>query len=187
MILLISMRLKQLFLELLETFLSSVVILLVIYMFVALPEMVWGSSMEPNFHTGERVLVEKITRIFKPAFERGEVVIIKPEGSTRHIIKRVIGIPGDIIKVYNCKVFISRDNSKYVLEEPYLAQNTCTKGGTQVLDGKALKLGNNEYVLLGDNRGVSLDSRILGPIKSDRIVGRVVFRWWPPAKVGFVR
>ncbi len=174
-------------LELIETILSSITVLLILYMSIALPEMVYGSSMEPNFYSGERIIVERVTKLLKKDFERGEVVVFRPEGTSRHLIKRVIGIPGDIFKVYDCKIYISRDDSKYVLDEYYLSKDTCTDEGTAVKEGRSFKLEDNEYVLLGDNREVSMDSRTFGAVQKNRIVGRVVFRFWPLSKIGFVK
>jgi len=181
------MNIKNFILETIETIVTSSIVLLVLYATVAMPEMVWGSSMEPNFETGERILIDRVSKIFKPNFSRGEVVVFKPSGSSRHLIKRVIGIPGDVFKIYDCKVYISREEGKYVLDEYYLADDTCTNGGSQIVDGRAQRLGEEEYVLLGDNREVSLDSRNIGIVSKYDIVGRVVFRFWPIDKLGFVR
>jgi len=178
---------KRVFLELVETTLSSIVVLLVLYMTVALPEMVWGSSMEPTFNSEDRIIVDRLTKRFNNDFKRGEVIVFKPNDSSRHLIKRVIGIPGDIIKIYSCNVFVSKNGERYKLSEPYLTNNTCTEGGSIIKEGRSVKLGEEEYVVLGDNRAVSMDSRSLGLISSNDIVGRVVFRFWPASKIGFVR
>lgn len=171
--------------EFFESVVGSVVVILVLYMFVALPEVVWGASMEPNFHTGERILVDRVTKYFEP-FQRGEIVVLRPEGLDKHFIKRVVGLPGDILKIYDCEVYVSRDDKKYKLDEFYLRSNSCTAGGTKVKDGRAVKIEEGNYLLLGDNREVSLDSRSLGLVKKEDIIGRVVFRFWPPSKFGFV-
>lgn len=181
------MKAKRVLLELIETILSSVTILLILYMSIALPEMVYGSSMEPNFYSGERIIVERVTKLFKKDFERGEVIVFRPEDTSRHLIKRVVGIPGDIFKVYDCKIYISRDDSKYVLDEYYLNADTCTSGGASAKEGRSFKVEEDEYVLLGDNREVSMDSRTFGAVQKNRIVGRVVFRFWPISKIGFVK
>lgn len=181
------MNAKNFISETIETILTSIIVLLVLYTTIALPELVWGSSMEPNFETGERILVDKISKVINDDFERGEVVVVKPEDSSKHLIKRVIGIPGDVFKIYGCKVYISRDGERFVLDEYYLAADTCTKGGSNILDGRSFKIEDGYYVVLGDNREVSMDSRSIGLIKKDDIVGRVAFRFWPIDKIGFVR
>lgn len=181
------MNVKSFITETIETIITSVIVLLIIYSTIALPEVVLGSSMEPNFHTGERILVDRWSKYLKLSFDRGEIVVFKPETGDKHLIKRVIGLPGDIFKIYDCKVFITRDDQRYVLDEFYLANNTCTLSGSHIQAGRSFKISDNEYVVLGDNRGVSLDSRTLGLVKKSDIIGRVSFRFWPLDKIGFVK
>ncbi len=177
---------RKFVLETLETFLTSIIVLFVIYLTVAMPEQVSGASMEPSFHTGERILVEKLTKLFKP-YGRGDVVVLNPPGNDSiDYVKRVIGLPGDIIKIYDCKVYVSRDGLKYELQEGYLAQGTCTLGGPVLQDGRAFKVESGQYLVLGDNRGHSADSRYFGLVDKNRIIGRVIFRFWPPNKLGFM-
>ncbi len=180
-----DMNEKSFLIELLETFSTSFIILMLIYWFVALPEVVFGASMEPTFYTGERILVEKVTKHFKD-FERGDIVVLYPPGNdTDHYVKRIVGVEGDIFKISNCKVYITREDGKFELEEPYLSSSSCTGEGSKIKEGFSIKLGAGEYIVLGDNRERSVDSRTLGIIKEDRIVGRVAFRFWPLDKVRF--
>lgn len=177
---------KSLITELIETVLSSMVVIFIIYTTIAIPEQVQGASMEPNFYSGERILVEKITKYFKD-FETGEIVVLHPPNDNNvDFIKRVIAVPGDIIKIYNCGVFINRDGKKYKLEEPYLDKGTCTAPGARFNEGRSYKLEENEYLVLGDNRSRSADSRSFGFITKDRVVGRVVFRFWPISEIGYI-
>ena len=181
------MRIKGVIIEYIETFLVSLLIIFILYIFIASVEVVWGPSMEPNFHTGERILVEKITKGFR-TLQRGDVVVfIPPNDTSKHYIKRVIGLPGDVVEVFNCNIYISRDNNLFKLEESYLNPDTCTEGGDILQEGKARRIGDNEYMLLGDNRVESLDSRMLGFIDKKSILGRVVFRFWPLSKAGFIK
>ena len=172
--------------ETIETLVVSFIVIMGIYGFIAMPEVVWGASMEPNFYTGERILVEKITKHFQE-YERGEVVVFHPPGSDDiDYIKRIIGVPGDIVKILDCKIYISRDGSKFELQEDYIYDGICTAGGTKVKAGRSLKIEEGQYLVLGDNRDQSLDSRTFGFIDEERIVGRVVFRFWPPPALGLV-
>jgi signal peptidase I len=172
--------------ELVETFVSSLVVVLVLYMWVALPEQVWGASMEPNFSTGERVLVEKVSKHFQE-YERGEVVILNPPGAdSTDYIKRIIGLPGEMVKIHECNVFISKDGKTFDLAEPYLDPGTCTSGGPKMREGRFMQLSDTEYLVLGDNRGNSADSRYFGPVEKKRILGRVILRFWPLNKAGFL-
>ena len=178
---------KQVIVELVETVITSVIVILVIYTTIAIPEQVQGASMEPTFYTGERILVEKITKHFKE-FEVGEVIVLHPPNDDHvDFIKRVIAIPGDIVKIYNCSVYINRDGQKYVLDEPYLSEGTCTSASKRFKEGRSFQLEENEYLVLGDNRNKSADSRSFGLIGKERIVGRVVFRFWPISEIGYIK
>lgn len=177
---------KKFFVEITETFLTSVAVLFVVYVWIAMPEMVHGASMEPNFYTGERILVERLTSHFKD-FERGEVVVLHPpRNDDIDYIKRIIGIPGDTVKIMDCSVYIVRDGVKFELNETYLSEGTCTSDGPRLREGHSVKLEEGQYVVLGDNRGESADSRVFGLVEEDRILGRVVFRFWPFSKLGFL-
>lgn len=180
------MKIKNFILELTETFLTSFVVILVLYILIASVEVVYGASMEPNFHSGERILVDKVTKRIK-GFQRGEVVVFYPPGDdSKHYIKRIIGIPGDIIKIVDCKVLISRDGEKFELDETYLPEDVCTAGSSLIKEGRSLRIEDGQYLLLGDNRSASLDSRVLGLVEEKKIIGRVVFRFWPISVIGFI-
>lgn len=181
------MSLKNFVLETIETIVVSAAIISLIYATLASIEVVLGDSMEPNFHTNERILVDKFTKHFK-GFSRGQVVVVKPPDKTVHYIKRIIGLPGDIIKIKDCKIQISRDGERYTLEEGnYLPEGLCTFGGEKIIEGRSLRLGENEYIVLGDNRKFSVDSRTFGPIGKERILGNVIFVFWPVTRMGFTK
>lgn len=173
------------FVELIETFITSLVILLVLYLLVAFPEVVYGASMEPTLTTGERILVERITPKYKE-LQRGDVVVFNPPGNENDdYVKRVIGLPGEIIRISDCSVFISKDGKTFQLDEPYLSSGTCTQGGPVLKEGRARKLQDDEYIVLGDNRSKSADSRIFGPIsKKTSVLGKVAYRFWPVGRLG---
>jgi signal peptidase I len=176
-------KLKSLTIDLFETFCVSALVIFGVYSTIGSIEMVWGESMEPNFHTGERILVDKIFH----KYTRGDIVVLNPpKQDNRHFIKRIIGIPGDVFKVYNCKVYVSRDGSKFYLQEGYLPEDICTTGGTEIKEGRAVKIPEGSFLVLGDNRGNSIDSRYFGLITSKEVVGKVVYRFWPLPKLGFV-
>jgi len=178
--------LKSFAFELAESFISSMLVLFLLYKFIAMPEVVHGASMSPNFEDSERILMERITRHIKP-FERGEVVILHPpEDSHVDYIKRIVGLPGDIIKIKDCQVYINRDGQKFVLEESYLPKDTCTVEGPQLREGRSLRLKDGEFAVMGDNRTNSLDSRVFGVVKENAIIGRVIFRFWPFDRLGFL-
>lgn len=172
--------------EIAETFVVSFVVIMILYKVVASVEVVSGASMEPTFHTNERILVDKVTPVFDP-YERGNVVVFIPPNDPKvHYIKRIIGLPGEILKIYNCRIYVIEPGAKYVIKETYLFDNLCTAGGTAVKDGRSFKIPEDQYLLLGDNRPFSIDSRYIGLVHRDKLIGRVIFKFWPFNKVGFV-
>lgn len=177
---------KRFFWDTLETVVSSFLVIFIIYSTVAFPELVVGSSMEPNFYTGERILVEKVTRHFSP-YKRGDIVVLHPPGNDNiDYIKRIVGVPGDVVKIVDCKVYIKSGEESYLYEEDYLSDGICTLGGTKIKDGRSFKIEEDSFLVLGDNREKSLDSRAFGLVTKDRILGKVVFRFWPLPKAGFI-
>jgi signal peptidase I len=177
---------KSFFLEMLETLVSSVIVILVIYSTVAFPELVVGSSMEPSFYTGERILVEKLSKHFAP-FKRGDVVVLHPPGNDNvDYVKRIVGVPGDVVKIFDCKVYIKNGEESFLYEEGYLMDGVCTEGGTKIKDGRSFKIEVDSFLVMGDNREHSMDSRVFGLVSKERILGKVVFKFWPFSKVGFV-
>lgn len=162
-------------LELGETVLPAIVIAVLINLFLAQATRVYGSSMEPNLHTDQRLVVEKLSyRLHEPL--RGDVVVLRlPERGPELLIKRVIALGGETIEVRDGQVMIDG----VPLQEPYLTQQTRGQyGPVQVPPG---------YIfVMGDNRGASNDSRIFGPVEVSRIVGRAWVSYWPPGDVGLV-
>lgn len=123
--------------------------------------------MLPNFFDGELLLTEKATyRIYKP--EKGDVVVFRsPKGRRVDFIKRIVGLPGESVRVQGGKVHINDE----LLRESYETQQT---GGDV-----SVTLGDNQYFVLGDNRGSSSDSRSFGPIDKSSIRGRAWLVYWP--------
>lgn len=177
---------KNLLYEVLETLITSTVVLMVLYTTIAFPEKVIGSSMEPNITTGERVVVDRISKHVSD-YARGDIVVLHPPGdSSKDLIKRIVGLPGDVVKILDCKIFISLDGEKYAYQETYLNEESCTKGGPMIKEGRSFKIPDNKYLVLGDNRENSMDSRYFGFTEKNDIIGRAIFRFWPLEKAGFL-
>ena len=160
--------------EFVKVLIISVAIVLPIRAYVAQPFIVSGSSMEPNFHDGEYLVIDELSYQFRKP-ERGEVIVFRfPLNPREFFIKRIIGLPGETIQIENSKIII--DGS--LLSEPYLPATFETAPDTKVT------LLENQYFVLGDNRRASLDSRRFGPIKKENIIGRTWLRGWPLDRAG---
>jgi len=158
-------------LEVLEVVLVAAVSIYLVYAFIAQPFKVDGKSMEPNFSTGDYLIVDEITYRFRdPA--RGEVVVLRnPTNDSEYFIKRIVGLPGEEVVISDNKVFVNGER----LGEDYLAS------GIKMSDTPPFQLGKSEYFVMGDNRPSSFDSRNWGPLGRHQIVGVVRIRFWPPS------
>jgi signal peptidase I len=163
---------REYLLSLIEILLLLVIVVLPIRFFLFEPFLVKGESMEPNFHNFDYLIVDKLTYHLREP-QRGEVIVFRPPFEERvYYIKRIIGLPLEklIIEESKITIFNKEHPQGFVLNEPYL-QNHYTAGKIEI------NLGPDEYFVLGDNREVSYDSRKWGPVKRERIVGRVVFQF----------
>jgi signal peptidase I len=145
---------------------------LVAAFFVRLPQ-VAGLSMEPHIRSGEYVLINTFAyRISVP--HRGEIVAFRTDGDARGVfIKRVVGIPGDRIRIDRGDVYVNGAK----LTEPYVRH----------ADGRSfaeITVPASSVYVLGDNRAESEDSRIFGPVSDDRLIGRAIAGVWPPRMLG---
>jgi len=161
-------KLGILIFEVVKVVLISLAIILPIRLFLVQPFYVEGASMEPSFYQNEYLIIDEVSYRFNEP-QRGEVIIFKnPKDTRAYFIKRVIGLPGETMTIEKGRVYIGGE----LLEEPYI-ENFASDSH------EAITLGDNEYFVMGDNRGNSLDSRMLGPINKDYIIGRVWIRGWP--------
>lgn len=137
------------------------------------------SSMEPNFYQGDCIMVNKVCyRSAGPL--RGQVIVFDPPVESRFpYIKRIIGLPGDIVEIKDGIVSINGTD----LYEPYVASQPPQNNE----DSDPIILSDDEYFVLGDNRNNSSDSRSWGPIKRDDIIGKAWFVYWPPSRWGVVK
>lgn len=150
-------------------FLIALTIFLIINIFVGVFR-VSGSSMYPTYHNGEFAILNKL---FYTSPQQEDVIIFRSSlpnpdsifGENKRLIKRIIGVPGQHVVIQNGKVFI---NDEELIEE-YLSEGTETSGEVDIV------LSDNEYFVMGDNRGNSTDSRYVGPILKDDIIGEVIF------------
>lgn len=139
----------------------------VIRHFLVQPFIVDGQSMQPTFKDQEYILVDKLTyQIREP--NRGEVIVFHPPGEQQeNYIKRIIGLPGETVEIRDSKIFVNGQ----AIPENYTQSDTETRVVPDAINMTQI-LGPNEYFVMGDNRNHSKDSRELGPIGKDRIIGR---------------
>jgi len=171
---------KQLFLsiwEVLEVALIALVTVFLIRTFLVQPFLVSGASMEPSFSDGNYLLVDELTYRFREP-GRGEVIVFRAPTGDSYFIKRIIALPGEEVRVQRGVVtVITNDNKTITLKETYLVPGTKTAGDIEVV------LKEEQYFVLGDNRGYSFDSRSWGFLEAEKIIGLVRVRLWPINKV----
>jgi signal peptidase I len=154
-------------LDIIETLVLAVILFLGINT-VSARVRVDGFSMLPTLEDGEFVLVSKVNYRFSDV-ERGDIIVFHfPMDPEQELIKRVIGLPGDIINVQNGSVSINGQ----MLNEPYIAAAPAYSGDWKVPDG--------ELFVLGDNRNDSSDSHSWGFLPFEKVVGKAVVIYWPP-------
>lgn len=160
------------FWEIAKIVIISLAIIVPIRYFVVQPFFVRGASMHPNFNQGDYLIINEIGyRLGEP--KRGEVVVFRPpQNSGQFYIKRIIGLPGEFVKIENGKVWIGKTESSFEkVDEKYI--DGLTSGSTVV------KLEEDEYFALGDNRNASSDSRSWGVLPRKNIIGKAWIRAWP--------
>jgi signal peptidase I len=160
----------------------ALVMALVIRLFIAEPRYIPSDSMAPTLHVGDRLVVEKISYRFRlPAL--GDIVVFDPPEQLQKLgfhgdqafIKRIIGEPGQTIQIHQGKVYINQQplSEHYIAEPPHYEMPP-----VQIPDGS--------YFVMGDNRNNSNDSHVWGFLPKTNIIGRAVYRFWTPDRVGRV-
>src|SRR5215471_15086351 len=155
--------------------LFSIAISLFIILFVYQPVKVEGGSMEPGLQDQEQIFINKLAYRLGD-IQRGDIVVFHyPRDTRKSFIKRVVGLPGDRVRVFDGQVYL---NGK-LIPEPYVPE--------EYLDSRSypeVKVPADSYFVLGDHRCMSNDSREIGPIQRNYIYGKAVFGYWPMEKVG---
>ncbi len=150
-------------------------VLFFIIIFFYQPVKVEGGSMEPGLEDQERIFINKLVYRLE-SIERGDIVVFRyPRDTRKSFIKRVIGLPGDSVRINNGHVFLNGQ----LVPEPYVP--------AEYLDGRSFPetvVPENSYFVLGDHRSMSNDSREFGPVLRGYIYGKAVFGYWPMEKVG---
>lgn len=179
-----------------KVFVVSAIVILLFVNFVAHPVRVDGRSMYPTLKDGEFGFTN-VGGVLLNGVERGDIVVVtmEGEGQKTHWVKRVIGLPGDTVSCVNDVVYINGkvlDETKYI--DPDYRQSLVDKFGyfnkvpnannTNVEDFEEVKLGDDEYYVMGDNRPYSKDSRYVGPVKKSQIFAKKMLVLLPISDIG---
>lgn len=168
-------RERGVFREAIETIGLSVLLAFGIRTFVAEARYIPSESMLPTLEVNDRLIIEKLSYDFgKP--QRGDIVVFYPPESLNQkdaFIKRVIGLPGDVIEVKDDQVYLNGEPQT----ETYIAAPPDYDFGPVTVPAES-------YLVLGDNRNKSFDSHYWGFVSEDHVIGRAVFRFWPPSRLG---
>lgn len=179
-----------------KVFVVSAIVILLFVNFVAHPVRVDGRSMYPTLKDGEFGFTN-VGGVLLNGVERGDIVVVtmEEEGQKTHWVKRVIGLPGDTVSCVNDVVYINGkvlDETKYI--DPDYRQSLVDKFGyfnkvpnannTNVEDFEEVKLGDDEYYVMGDNRPYSKDSRYVDPVKKSQIFAKKMLVLLPISDIG---
>lgn len=160
-----------------RSLLIALIVALGIRFFVGSATTVQGESMVPTLQSGDMLIVSKLPA-YTDSFARGDIVVLDaPSEEGKFYIKRVIGLPGETVRIEDGIIYIDGKE----LKEFYSLNGTTVSYATS-----EWQIGENEYFVMGDNRGKgkSNDSRLFGPISGGRIEGVAIFRLWPISKWG---
>lgn len=158
---------RPILLEALQIVAPALILALVVHLFLAQATVVFGQSMEPNLQPYQRLIVDKISYRLRPP-QRNDIVVIDLPDIDELLVKRVIALPGEIVEIRKGAIFVNGEQ----IAEPFAHDMT-------PYDMAPVTLGPLSYLVLGDNRSNSNDSRSFGPVTRNQILGRVWLRYWP--------
>ncbi|BAY86830.1 signal peptidase I [Calothrix parasitica NIES-267] len=150
--------------------------------FIAEPRYIPSDSMLPTLETGDRLVIEKISyRFNSPKF--GDIVVFQPPPELQRrgysqdqaFIKRIIGTPGDTLKIDDGKVYLNGN----ILQEDYIKE-------PPLQAFQLVRVPQNQYFMMGDNRNDSNDSRYWGFLPKKNMIGKAIFRFWPLGRIGAI-
>ncbi len=164
---------KYLFKETFTLAILAIIVVLPVRLFIAQPFLVDGESMHPTFTNNDYLIIDQISyHVTDP--KRGDVIVFRyPDHPSTFYIKRIIGLPGETVRVVDGSVAITTATGEEIsFAEPYVVNDDATYT-------RDMRLGEGEYYVMGDNRPKSSDSRIWGALPRENIVGRALVRVLP--------
>jgi signal peptidase I len=173
--------------EVVETIVLTLVIYLVIHTFVAQPFEVQQNSMVATIQPSDYVLIDKLTPRFSD-YQRGDIVVFTPPNQSSPdaipFIKRIIGLPGDVVTLLNGRVYVTPPGGvQTLLNEGYVIIGADGRpSATQPKDAEGTAewlVPEDEYFVMGDNRPESQDSRVFGSVERSSLIGRAWLRYFP--------
>ncbi len=168
--------------DILETVVFVGSLFIVVYLFVAQPNQVKGASMDPTFASGDYIFTSKITYKMR-SYHRGDVIVFKSPGNPDiEYIKRIIGVPGDVVMVKDSEVYVNGRQ----LKEDYISAKTNLWEDGFSKNGVGVPVSEGMLFVMGDNRPRSSDSREFGLITQESVIGQVFYRYFPPNKAGVI-
>lgn len=169
-------KIYYLLFDLVQTLVIAGAIFVVIYAFLFRPYQVNGHSMDPTFSDGEYVLTNLIT-LRLGDLKRGDIVVFTaPPDKEKDYIKRIIGLPGDRVRISSGEVFI---NGQKLDQSTFLPVGVRTNGGAFLGEGDEVVVPEDQYFAMGDNRDFSSDSREWGFVPKSAIIGKSFVVYWP--------
>ena len=175
----VAKKLLDFLMDILETITFVGSIFVVVYLFIMQPNQVKGPSMLPTFESGEYIFTSKVTYKFRP-MERGDVVVFRsPKNPDQEYIKRIIGLPGDQVRIDTGRVYV---NEKQV-NESYISSTTTLFEGGALLNNVPITVGDDELFGMGDNRPHSSDSRKFVTIQTSSLIGHVYYRYYKKTRM----
>ncbi len=170
-------------LDTMQTILLAASIFLVVYIFLFRPFQVSGESMFPTYKNKEYVLTSLVHIRFQE-LKKGDVIVFhSPTDPDKDYIKRVMATEGDSIYIQEGSVFV---NGKKVDETPYLSTEVKTYGGNFLQEGRPVTVPEDNYIVMGDNRPFSSDSREWGYLTKEKVIGKSLFVYWPANKMRLI-
>lgn len=169
--------------DILETITFVGSLFIVVYLFIMSPHQIRGASMENTFFNGEYILTSRISYKFNPP-KKGDVIVFKsPKNPDIDYIKRIIGTPGDTIRISNNQVYVNG----LLQTENYIATPTNLFQNGFLIEDMEISVPEGQLFVMGDNRMRSSDSREFGFIPIADVIGKVFFRYYPVNKMGPIK